>query len=429
MSSNNSDITGSPRAEQGAALIALVFILGLVFTAYVLASYRPLNINAERSKQTAQALVEAKAALIGWAVRNTDVPGRLPCPEDTTKIGTENEGQAAGNCTLPAIGRLPFKTLGIGDLRDGNKDRLWYAISEGFRANPPTSFINSETPAQLTVDGVANSAVAIVFSPGTPLSGQERNIPTAASPPSPADYLESTNTDGDNSFISKNNSSDFNDRLLLLSHQDLFWPVEKKVLREAKKCLDTYAASSGGKYPWAAPVTAPAPYVGAPNTTFGRIPNLINVQIIPISVPLPTPIGNDPDMGTAWSAGCIFNEPYWNSDSGWRKLVFYQLASGYSPQLLGTAACGSPNTCLSITGSGHNNTGSGSYRAIVLMARQALATQGRANQGVAANYLEGNNVHTAMSPSLEFETYRIRDPQSLLVNDLALCIDGNNYCR
>lgn len=410
--------------QRGAALIALVFMLGLAFSAYVLMSYKPLNIQAAKNIQTARALAEAKAAIIGWSVKNNTAPGRLPCPEDTSKIGTDREGEAASSCTLPAIGRLPFKTLGVGDLRDGNKDRLWYVVSEGFRNLP----INSETAAQLTVDGVSNSAVAIVFSPGVPLEAQQRDIPTSGSPPEAVDYLDLTNNNGDNIFISRSDLSGFNDRLLSISHQELFSLVEARVLRDAKNCLDNYASSSGEKYPWAVPVADTTTYTGVYDVTFGRVPtNIVTTALVVFGVPIA-----DPQMQASWSADCIFNTSnttvtYWNNGSGWGNLVFYQLASGYRPRLSMTPTCGA--SCLAITGSGNSNAGSGSYRAVLIMASSAIGVQNRSIPSVTSNYLEEDNVHSTPSPSLTFETYVKTDSQYAIVNDLVICLDGNNNCQ
>jgi hypothetical protein len=413
-----------PRAkQQGAVLIFFVFIVGLITTVYVLNVLNPASIPAAKNEQTVKTLMEAKSALIGWSVKNNNAPGRFPCPEDTSKIGTDREGEAASNCTLPAIGRLPFRTLGIGDLRDGNQNRLWYVISNGFRDTP----INSETTAQLTIDGAGNSAVAIIFSPGTPLEGQQRSMPTAASPPHVSDYLDLTNNDGDNTFISSSTSENFNDRLLAISHQDLFIPVEKRVLRDAKNCLDAYAASSQQKYPWAAPVSDPT-HTGALDTTFGRIPSAIVTSGFDILGVLTI---NDPDMESSWSTDCIFYDPppsstpsYWYNNN-WPNLVFYQLASGYQP--FSTASCGS--SCLSVTGSGNPYSGSGSYRAVVIMGGMAIGTQIRNDATETSKYLEGINVHLEPSPSLAFETYRAIDSQRATVNDLVLCVDGNNNCH
>lgn len=409
--------------EQGAVLILFVFIVGLITTVYALNTLSPASARASRDSETAKALMEAKSALIGWSVRNETVPGRLPCPEDTSEIGTENEGEASGNCTLPAIGRLPFKTLGVGDLRDGNKDRLWYVISENFRSTP----INSEvSTAELTVNGVSNSAVAIIFSPGTPLAGQQRSIPTAASPPNVSDYLDATNSDGDNTFVTAGAVDAFNDRLLVISHQDLFTPVEKRVMRDVKSCLDAYAENSDAKYPWAAPVTS-ASYTGVQDTTFGRIPSIISTTGFNILGILTL---SDPDMSSTWSSDCIFHDPapthaaYWQNND-WQELVFYQLASGYQP--FSTAVCG--GACLSVTGSGNPNSGSGNYRAVAIMAGRAIGAQSRNDTTDTSKYLEGVNVHSEPNPLLDFETYQAIDPQHSSVNDLVICIDGSINCK
>lgn len=422
MNHNHQQLVDYSMKQQGAALVALIFMIGLVFMAYVLNTYRPLSIDAERNKQTAQALMEAKAALIGWSVKNNEAPGRLPCPEDTSKIGTEQEGQAPGNCSLPAIGRLPFKTLGVGDLRDGNKDRLWYVISDGFRDTP----INSETLAQLTVDGVTNNAVAIVFSPGTPIGTQQRTVPTSTTPPNVSDYLDLTNNDGDNIFVTSSSAADFNDRLQTISHQDLFLSVEKRVLRDVKSCLDIYAANSNNKYPWATPVnTASSTYTGAEGVTFGRIPVNITTTVTVLGIPF-----SDSQMQTNWSAGCIFTSTpaptYWHNNH-WQELIFYQLAYGYRPRLLMSPSCS--GTCLSVTGSGNPHSGSGSYRAVLIMARDPIGTQDRDDTKITNKYLEGINIHFTPNPSTTFVTYQPSDNQYANVNDLVMCIDGNNNCK
>jgi len=131
---------------------------------------------------------------------------------------------------LPAIGRLPWRSLGVGDLKDGYGEKLWYVISPGFRTSP----INSTTPAQLSVDGVAGSAVAIVFSPGPPLSGQSRPTPSAASPPNVIQYLELSNNDGNASFVTSGAADSFNDKLLSIRGVDLFSVVALRVLGEVR---------------------------------------------------------------------------------------------------------------------------------------------------------------------------------------------------
>lgn len=216
------------KVQHGAALILLVFMIALIFTTYAINKTTGNGYKALADIKTATAMLEAKQAILGWSViQNT--PGQLPCPEDTSLIGFPTEGQAKSSCTLPAIGRLPWKTLGIGDIRDGNNNKLWYVVSTGFRTSP----INSNTPANLAVDGVS-SAVAIVLSPGIQLSNQNRSVITSSSPPVLSQYLDLTNNDGDNTFISNGVSNLFNDRLLTITQSELFTLVSKRLLREVR---------------------------------------------------------------------------------------------------------------------------------------------------------------------------------------------------
>lgn len=219
------------RFQQGMTIITLVFIIGLAATAFLLNALNANTVKIERDKKTAAALAEAKAALIGWSVNRTN-PGQLPCPEDTSLIGLATEGQAKSSCTslLPVIGRLPWRSLGVGDLRDGYDEKLWYVISPGFRASP----INITTPAQLSVDGVAGSAVAIVFSPGPLLFGQSRPTPSAASPPDVTQYLDLSNNDGNASFVTSGAAGSYNDKLLLIRGADIFSIVALRVLGEVR---------------------------------------------------------------------------------------------------------------------------------------------------------------------------------------------------
>jgi len=418
----------SKYSQRGAAAIILILLVVMAGITVMFSGINAQDYKTGREKKTSDALADAKASLIAWSVNQAPppsftggTPGQLPCPEDTSLIGLATEGTAKTSCALPAIGRLPWKTLGLGDLRDGNGDRLWYVVSSGFRVAP----INSETTAQLTVDGVANSAVAIIFSPGAPIGNQSRPQPTAALPPNVVQYLDVTNSDGDNVFISKLSSTSFNDRLLSISHADLFNVVEKRVLRDAKNCLDTYAITgTAGKYPWAAQVADVTTYTGVEGVLFGRIPRVIVTNVSGTA---------DPSMPMAWSAvvGCVLypNTTYWYT-SGWQDLVFYQLSSVYQPgsvQPPPANAC--VGKCLDVLGSGNSSAGTTTYRAILLMAGEPINLQARLNKTIASNYLEGSNVHTNPTPSLSFETYRQKDASFQNVNDLVMCIDGRINCN
>ena len=215
--------------QKGAALILLVFMMALILTTYAIRTTTGVEYKTERDLKTSKAQVEAKAALLGWSVRQSN-PGQLPCPEDTSVIGAAMEGRAKTSCTLPAIGRLPWKTLGIGDIRDGNNEKLWYAISPGFRLSP----ININTAAALNINALPNSAIAIIFSPGTPLSTQSRPVPTASSPPDVTHYLDLSNNNGDSSFVTQGGATVFNDQLMTITKEELFSLVVKRILREIR---------------------------------------------------------------------------------------------------------------------------------------------------------------------------------------------------
>ena len=241
--------------QKGAALIILAVIVSLVILMLTFNSLSGKQLETLKKDKTAKALFEAKNALLGWSVLrgtsgapSTATPGQLPCPEDLALIGTPNEGNAMTNCSsaLPVVGRLPWRSLGLGDLRDGNGDKLWYGISTGFRNAP----INPNTIAQLNVDGNLNAAVAIIFSPGVTLTGQNRAVIAISN------FLDLTNNDGDPSFATTGNIATFNDVLIKVKHAEFFQLVEKRILREVRGdntqgLVRFYASQGANNYPFA----------------------------------------------------------------------------------------------------------------------------------------------------------------------------------
>ncbi|HEU4707994.1 MAG TPA: hypothetical protein VFS17_01670, partial [Methylophilaceae bacterium] len=218
----------------------------------------------------------ARDAVISYALTYTasgvDKPGRFPCGEDTSVIGGTTEGQQTSSCSTSYIPkRLAWKSLNLGDLRDGNKDKLWYALSPAF--NKSASVINSDTTPTLGMNGTANSAIAVIFSPGNPLSGQTRTSPTSSNPPNVSDYLEGDNSNGDVNFVTATATTGFNDQLITIEPDDVFPLLEKRVLREIKNYLTTYK-SQWGAYPFPATFSNPttASYVGSAGNTGGLLP-------------------------------------------------------------------------------------------------------------------------------------------------------------
>lgn len=244
-------------SQHGVALLGLLFALVTIALGTLLSAWTNRQAIESHERATQVALQQAKDAVIGFAATQSP-PGRLPCPENTGSIGTPAEGQAQGSCSTPAsrIGRLPWRTLRTGKLLDGEGMELWYALSPGFSSSP----INSTTLGQLNVDGVANAAVAIIIAPGLPLAGQQRTEPTAANPPQAVDYLDQTNPAG--TFVSSGPAASFNDRILIISHADLFNAVHRTVLAELRGLDDQSPGlparglrryfTDYGSFPWAA---------------------------------------------------------------------------------------------------------------------------------------------------------------------------------
>src|SRR5690606_23241172 len=119
------------------------------------------------------------------------------------------------------LGRLPWKTLGLPDLRDGDGERLWYAVSENFKNNPrsncdfpgqPTC-LNSNTRGTITVYNrygkaihdatMQTGAIAVIIAPGAVLrrsgaaSEQDRS---SAGVNAAVNYLDTSGTEDNADF-------------------------------------------------------------------------------------------------------------------------------------------------------------------------------------------------------------------------------------
>ncbi len=297
--------------QRGFALIALLALAALI-SAFLIAS--ALNLTSagntnEREQRSMNALRQAKTALIAYAANeqwqkykvepNTVQPGALPCP-DIVHTGAESE-EGDSDCVTPLtsslIGRLPYKTLGINDLRDASGEQLWYALSANFRKASGITVINSDTqpcdtPAcnpgeiHLTVTGIApaSNVVAIVFAPGEAILGQTRssNV-TDAAHNNIANYLENFTLGVDgihHTFATTALPSDtFNDRLLVITQADLMAAVEPvvaaRIERDVKLLVLNYF-TKWGAYPFAmtfaVPPSSVTAYQGASGQTQGLLP-------------------------------------------------------------------------------------------------------------------------------------------------------------
>ena len=268
-------------SQRGAALLALVLALalgsGLVTVEWLEAAAR----SAHAMRRTEATLAAARDALIGYAASYPDQhadrhgPGYLPCP-DTSGNGSPNTP-----CRATALGRLPWRRLGLHDPRDGAGERLWYTLDRRFRANGyKYRPLNRDTAADLVVDGRGGIA-AVILAPGPALPFQDRSRDRF----DPAQYLEGGNeSPGDGAYVSREGSPSlpndrFNDRVDTIPRDELMAVAARRALAAAREALEEYRAApwNTGVLPWLAPWTAPAEgELSVPGVTAGRLPLLRN---------------------------------------------------------------------------------------------------------------------------------------------------------
>lgn len=183
----------TPR-QHGLILPALLVLLLIGSLAAVLGSGTlAARIEARRQAHTMDALAQARAALIGYAQSyHLSHPGQsvgyLPCPDTDSASGDGNAAPVCGSQGDFAIGRLPYRTLGLAPLRDGEGECLWYAVAGTFKNSPKSAPLDWDTPGQFEIHDDHRAlnpvvrpdqwAAAVVFAPGRPLAGQLRSSST-----------------------------------------------------------------------------------------------------------------------------------------------------------------------------------------------------------------------------------------------------------
>ena len=161
------DGTRRRRRDAGAALLLFVAACVVMATAMLAGRLSAGGVRQLMDRRTAAALAEARAALIGYAASDPNRPGELPCPDfDGDGRVTVAQDYRGTHCRT-LTGWLPTYTLRLEDLRDGAGERLWYAVTDEYRAGAPTP-LSSETPGRLSLDGRAD-VVAVLFAPGEAL--------------------------------------------------------------------------------------------------------------------------------------------------------------------------------------------------------------------------------------------------------------------
>jgi len=361
-------------------MIAMVIvILGIAGVIYTTATSGIAALANRQADDTTRAMAQVKEALIGWSAARTPVagalnrrPGDLPCPDN------DNTGTDSGSCVAGALGRVPWKSLGIPEPKDSTGETLWYAIAGPFRNyGMSTAPITSDTQGNLTVyldsssATMTSQAIAVIFAPGAALGTQDRSTNVAACTTTgtsiarnlcAANYLESTaggnNAQTGGPFIQAQKSGSFNDRVLAITDTDLMPVVEQRVAREMIALLNQYRAATatsllypGGVYPWAD--------LSDGNSNAVALLGAYNHNRFPCGTASPTAWGAVPTGGTIATPAL----PNWLKDdstagdfkcstvTGWNRVVYYAVSRTIL-ELTGITCTNCSAALLSITNTG-----------------------------------------------------------------------------
>lgn len=383
---------GALTKQRGITLLLFLLLLLGVATSLFLSVNNGTSSRIARERNTQELLRQARDALVAWSAAHPTLPGMLPCPEDPTLIGHPTEGTARTSCNTPdrRIGRLPWRTLGLDAPLDVDGEQLWYVLSNGFRSAP----INSESQGSLTVDAQAVQAIAILIAPGRPLPGQNRSIPSASNPPDLTQYLDGTNSNGDDAFTAIAIPDTINDQLLTLKPDDFFPAIEKRVAAEVRYALREYYCGVGN-----VDVSGNCSSSGG-NRFFPRPALFSDTSCLGVTLPSPTcpsaltgnagRIPATPDSAYPWSASSLLRATgsTWFQANRWRELVYYAVAPAC---IDGTTNC-SGTSYLTVQRAG--SADAQNIHGVIVVAGRHLGSNVRNSTSV-ADYLEAENAVTS----------------------------------
>jgi len=461
-----------PVRQRGAALLLAMLAVIVAMSTLLLTKLSRDDLRILQLERSQAMLAEARTALIDFALVNPDVnPGQahsLPCPDIDSSGGFaegESHTSACGAAGVSAMGRLPWKTLGVPALKDAASACLWYVVSGSYKqAGVDTAeLINVDTNGQLQLFDIESAAiseglaaedrpVAMVIAAMQPLSVQIRSGSSAGSfcvpGANPANYLDTEAISGiSNAALSgtadtldllavvAGSSDDHNDRIMTISRAD----IERRVSNRANylsdmrslglaaaACIADYGANNPGgaddkRLPWPAPV-ALADY--RPDVSYNDADSgLYSGRLADIADDSNTSTGNSIARvlsdcnSTAVPAWTPVQLARWQH---WKDHFFYAVAGSHSPVAAAPTICAS---CLTVNGSGQ-------YAAVLLFANSRLSSGGQLRnvppidadtKSNSANYLEGLNA--ANVPGTAAASDYLSGPLSGTFNDLLFCID------
>lgn len=248
----------------------------------------PINRVTIERDHNARVLADAKQALLGQvamlaADSTENFPGRLPCPEPAAHVGTAYEGISApyltsGATTCSNVGRLPWRTLGIDELRDAAGEPLWYVVPIGptgwaLQTASTVLSINSNKTGTLNVNGAA--VVAAIIAPGRPLNVNPDATQVAAGcaartqnrtavPPDYRDYLECQNIAGNVLLTGVANNAThevLNDQMVTITAAEVMTEIEGTIAKRIQASVVPQLRAAYANADWGASAATPVfPY-------------------------------------------------------------------------------------------------------------------------------------------------------------------------
>ena len=295
-----------PRQRGGVAILLLLAVLALGGTYYLVSSVNAMSTQRKavvqsherrgpHPRQAGADRLRRHAGEQGGRERS----GRSALPRGAGIFpSSTQDGQAAANCTLPNVGRFPWRTIGTDKLVDAAGEPLWYVVSTGWARTGSNTNINSNSVGQLTVDGSAgtdgNTVVALIIAPGPVINVIATAGCTAwtqarpnSGTPDWRNYLECENatSPADAAFVTTGPDGSFNDQVIKVTKADVMPVIEAaiadRIEREIAPLLKTAysgtkwnASSTQTTYPFAAAFADPttSSFQGGAATTQGLLP-------------------------------------------------------------------------------------------------------------------------------------------------------------
>ena len=265
------------------------------------------GLQTERSKITAAALAQAKAAVLGFALANPRMPGGLPFPDRNSDGNYDGSGDCYNGATGLdlLLGKFPFHTEN-GCLPvvpafdtiplDAAGERLWYAAARNLlRSNGGNYPVITTTTLMASTDWLSvsdesgtllsNPVAFVLLAPGQVLAGQDRS----GVKPDAQNFLDDftvgaityQNWNSANSlgFIAarpvNGAANRFNDQLLYVTRDEFLSRLVDRVAGEIRSRLTAYRQANIA-YPLGLASVASLPAWFGPDWTADTVYTLVN---------------------------------------------------------------------------------------------------------------------------------------------------------